>query len=421
MERVTDVVLCVAVAGVCADSAGRPARECGCRVRQLSDCTCGRAEAGQSHYCKGVFPLCADVTTTDDVISRIKAAMHVGPAAAVTLQDQLSAVNAQAGDKYDSIARPGVDEAACQQFERLILEWMRQRPQDAMQIRGRQGELAVQIARGLVDFAARAAKNFQAFEAQVAAGEVAIKDLDEGPQAPPVSFLSHGKDEAGSTCRLLKLMLKHLLHLHCTSDAKDNRLARNTPRIFLNADDVYSQSELRTSAEECKGLILVLTSTVFYRPWVICEFVTALRLGIPIVPVEVASSGTRATAQNIGELLSENVSDSVISLAAQYRPNLERQQLGACCKSILGSWRAVIELGASTSSRWASALDPARLPKGPSLDPGRGLPRECMPWISPPRTWRAASCPRRRRIRTTPLSFHTTAHRTIRSSRASSR
>jgi nicotinamidase-related amidase len=382
MERVTDVVLCGAVTSVCIDSTGRAAHERGFRVHQLSDCTCGRTEAEQSHYCKDVFPLYADVTTTDDVISRIKAAVQVGPAAAVTAQDQLTAMNAQAGEKYDR-QTSGVDEAAYQRFERvceppLILEWMRRHPRHATQIRERQDELALQITHGLVDFAACATKNFQTLEAQVAAGEVTIMDLDEDPQAPLVSFLSHGKDEAGSMCRLLKLMLRQLLHLHCTSDAKHGRLARSTPRIFLDSDDIYSQSELRASVEECKSIVLVLTKTAFFRPWVICEFITAWRLGIPIIPVEVAGSGFQATPQNIRELLSESVSDSALSLAAQYCPNLNRQQLEACCKSILGSKRVVIEPGASTSSQWASILDLARLLKGPSVEMGQDYTLELV-------------------------------------------
>ena len=93
----------------------------------------------------------------------------------------------------------------------LILEWMRRHPQDVTQFPERQDGLAVQITHGLVDCAARATKNFQTLEAQVAAGELTIKEMDEDPEAPLVSFLSHGKDEAGSMCRLLKVMLKQPL------------------------------------------------------------------------------------------------------------------------------------------------------------------------------------------------------------------
>ena len=104
MESVADVVLRGAVTRVCIDSTGRAAHERSFRVHRLSYCTSERTEADQSHYCNDVFPLYADVTTTDDVISRIKAAVQVAPAVGVTAQDQLNAMNAQAGDKYDSSA-----------------------------------------------------------------------------------------------------------------------------------------------------------------------------------------------------------------------------------------------------------------------------------------------------------------------------
>jgi hypothetical protein len=94
-----------------------------------------------------------------------------------------------------------------------------------------------------------------------------------------------------------------------------------------------------------------------------------------MIPVEVASPGSQAIPQSISEPLSESVSDSVLSLAAQYCPNLNRQQLEACCRSILRSRRAVIEPSATT----ASVLDLARRLKGPSVVLGRGFALELAP------------------------------------------
>lgn len=117
-----------------------------------------------------------------------------------------------------------------------------------------------------------------------------------------------------------------------------------------------------------------MTKIAFFRLWVICDFVTAWRLRISMILVEVASPGFQATPQGIRELLSENVSDSVVILAAQYCPNLNRQQLEACCRSILGSRRVAIEPGATT----APVLDLAQRLKGPSVVLGQGCALELV-------------------------------------------
>lgn len=76
MEKITDVVICGAVTSVCIDSTARAAHERGFRVHLLSDCTCGRTPADQDHYCNHIFPLYADVTTTDAMLVAITAAQR---------------------------------------------------------------------------------------------------------------------------------------------------------------------------------------------------------------------------------------------------------------------------------------------------------------------------------------------------------
>lgn len=114
-------------------------------------------------------------------------------------------------------------------------------------------------------------------------------------------------------------------------------------------------------------MILVLTKSVFYRPWIICEFVTAWRLGIPIIPVEVSGSGFRATKQNVRELLAKNVPASTMRLVSRYCPNIDMGQFVNCCLHILDQRRIVFEVGASSAAQWGTVLDLARAMLSPSL------------------------------------------------------
>lgn len=68
---VTNVVLAGVVTSICIDSTGRSAFDRGYRVQILSDCTCGRTQYEQDFYCSEVFPLYAEVISSEDLLANI--------------------------------------------------------------------------------------------------------------------------------------------------------------------------------------------------------------------------------------------------------------------------------------------------------------------------------------------------------------
>lgn len=65
---VRDVVVAGALACLCVDSTARAAHERGYRVAVLSDCTVDRTRFDQQLFCDRIFPLYADVLTSDDLL-----------------------------------------------------------------------------------------------------------------------------------------------------------------------------------------------------------------------------------------------------------------------------------------------------------------------------------------------------------------
>ena len=67
---IEEVVLSGAVTSICIDSTGRAAHEKGYRVSVLSDCTASRTPYEQEFYCENVFPLYAEVLTSEEFLNR---------------------------------------------------------------------------------------------------------------------------------------------------------------------------------------------------------------------------------------------------------------------------------------------------------------------------------------------------------------
>ena len=72
--NITRLVLAGAVTSICIDSTGRAATDRGFSVSILSDCTAGRTEFEQQYFCDHIFTLYADVLTSEQFISRARAA-----------------------------------------------------------------------------------------------------------------------------------------------------------------------------------------------------------------------------------------------------------------------------------------------------------------------------------------------------------
>lgn len=76
---VVDVVITGALTCLCVDSTARSAHERGCRVTVLSDCTMGRARSEQRLFCERIFPLYAEVSTSDQVADGLLVASRASP------------------------------------------------------------------------------------------------------------------------------------------------------------------------------------------------------------------------------------------------------------------------------------------------------------------------------------------------------
>lgn len=68
---IEDVVLAGAVTSICIDSTGRSAFERNYKVTQLCDCTSGRTKSEQTFYCNNVFPLYANVISSDMLLEEL--------------------------------------------------------------------------------------------------------------------------------------------------------------------------------------------------------------------------------------------------------------------------------------------------------------------------------------------------------------
>lgn len=274
------------------------------------------------------------------------------------MQDKLDAINLMAGVVLDA-DEEAVDENSYEVFDQHanvpnILRWMRRHPDEVPKLNERREEIALQIQHKLIDLAATTQRNYEEMEKQVASGILNGTDLDEDPNAPLVTFLSHGKTEGGSFCRLLKQMLRRIIRLHSKSGDK------SAARIFLDSDDMYSQSDLLQSVRRSKSMTLLLTKSVFFRPWIICEYVTAWRSGVPIIPLEVVSSGFDITPGTARSVITQHVDSHIINLVSQYCANCTLETVIDAVTGILSLPRVTLDPYAASSAQWAATFDLAR-------------------------------------------------------------
>ena len=66
-KNIEEVILAGTVASICIDSTGRSAHEKGFKVTMLSDCISGRTVFEKDFYCENVYPLYANITTSDKI------------------------------------------------------------------------------------------------------------------------------------------------------------------------------------------------------------------------------------------------------------------------------------------------------------------------------------------------------------------
>lgn len=356
-KNITDVVLAGAVTSVCIDSTGRAAHERGFRVHVLSDCTCGRTESEQDFFCNSIFPLYSEVSTTDMLIQAIDEATDASQhwrgkeGAEVQVVSVDEPASGDAAEEKTARGEEVVDKALWTTFDgvcntSLILEWMRQHPEDAVKLRERQDEIALQIHHNLVDYAATMQAAYDKMEKQVTVQSTGSSssyhsDSAVDPTAPLLGFLSHGKDEAGSMAKLLKLQLKRFLKVCWVSE--NGSLEDSCPNLFLDSDDLFVLSDLLEEVVRSKTFILIMTKTSLLRPWVICEWMTAIKSGVPILPVDIMGSGFDLTASNVKRRVNACVDSAVLTMVREHFPDASTASIAETLKQILEMPRVHID------------------------------------------------------------------------------
>jgi len=100
--------------------------------------------------------------------------------------------------------------------------------------------------------------------------------VDPGPGN--LAFLSHYKDEAAITARLLKSFLGKSLQ---------TKKGIKNAKIFLDSDNLSDLSNLLEEVKATRNFVLMLTPGVFTRPWCLCEIYCAMQNNQHIVLLEV--------------------------------------------------------------------------------------------------------------------------------------
>lgn len=70
-QKITQVALAGVVTSLCIDSTARSAFESGYEVTILSDCTAGRTQYEHDFYCQEIFPLYAQVMSSQDFLEKL--------------------------------------------------------------------------------------------------------------------------------------------------------------------------------------------------------------------------------------------------------------------------------------------------------------------------------------------------------------
>jgi len=124
-------------------------------------------------------------------------------------------------------------------------------------------------------------------EFRTAAGAKVQEDLLDGKsQSQYLMFLSHYKVEAGTEAALIRSEIQQLI-----VDDPSSVGNRFDAPVFLDSDDLRNLDELRSHVQRSHNLVLLLTEGLFTRPWCLVEIVTAVREGVPFVPVVVSKPG----------------------------------------------------------------------------------------------------------------------------------
>jgi len=99
-------------------------------------------------------------------------------------------------------------------------------------------------------------------------------------------FISHSKVEAGTEAALMRTELLNAIY----EDTGNPGNQLDVP-VFLDSEDLTILSDVQDRVRKSHNLVLLLTGSTLYRPWILVEIVTALNEGLRVLPVKVAKLG----------------------------------------------------------------------------------------------------------------------------------
>eukprot|EP00927_Polykrikos_kofoidii_P061718 TRINITY_DN5655_c0_g1_i2.p1 TRINITY_DN5655_c0_g1~~TRINITY_DN5655_c0_g1_i2.p1 ORF type:complete len:1184 (-),score=202.56 TRINITY_DN5655_c0_g1_i2:24-3482(-) len=113
---------------------------------------------------------------------------------------------------------------------------------------------------------------------QRAKGALATRDK----RAMHLVFLSHHKWDAGTEASLLRHEIEEAVGMH----PQLKHIVLDTP-VFLDSEDLSNLETLQEHVKNSHNILLLLTTGVLTRPWVLVEIATATRNGVPVLPLEI--------------------------------------------------------------------------------------------------------------------------------------
>mmetsp|Transcript_58727 Transcript_58727/g.102269 ORF Transcript_58727/g.102269 Transcript_58727/m.102269 type:complete len:1021 (-) Transcript_58727:205-3267(-) len=111
-------------------------------------------------------------------------------------------------------------------------------------------------------------------------------ELFKGGDEDHYVFISHYKVEAGTEATLLRDQFEVALQ-----DDPHHPAHQFLSPFFIDSEDLDDLARLKAHVMKSTALVLLLTPGVLSRPWCLLELVTAVRMGVFIVPVEVQRPG----------------------------------------------------------------------------------------------------------------------------------
>lgn len=100
-------------------------------------------------------------------------------------------------------------------------------------------------------------------------------------------FLSHYKLEAGTEAALMRSELERALQQDAGS------LGHNFDEpVFLDSENLNSLEDLAERVRNTHNLVLLLTKDVLTRPWVLIEIITAKRVGVRVLLINISKQGS---------------------------------------------------------------------------------------------------------------------------------